>query len=36
MAWPFQKPVDIEDVPNYHKIISDPMGKMIKNIRIEI
>jgi hypothetical protein len=27
MAWPFQKPVDIKDVPNYYTIIKDPMGK---------
>jgi nucleosome-remodeling factor subunit BPTF len=27
MAWPFQKPVDIKDVPNYPTIIKDPMGK---------
>ena len=26
MAWPFQKPVDIKDVPNYYTIIKDPMG----------
>ncbi|CAF1653101.1 unnamed protein product, partial [Adineta ricciae] len=25
MAWPFQKPVDINDVPNYLTIIKDPM-----------
>ncbi|CAF3539240.1 unnamed protein product [Rotaria sp. Silwood1] len=25
MAWPFQKPVDIKDVPNYYTIIKDPM-----------
>ncbi|CAF3475839.1 unnamed protein product, partial [Rotaria sp. Silwood2] len=25
MAWPFQKPVDIKDVPNYYSIIKDPM-----------
>ncbi|CAF4917013.1 unnamed protein product, partial [Rotaria socialis] len=25
MAWPFQKPVDIKDVPNYHTIIKEPM-----------
>jgi hypothetical protein len=28
MAWPFQKPVDIKDVPNYYTIIKDPMGKI--------
>ena len=27
MAWPFQKPVDIKDVPNYYTIIKEPMGK---------
>lgn len=27
MSWPFQKPVDVKDVPNYYKIIKDPMGK---------
>jgi len=27
MSWPFQKPVDVKDVPNYYKIIRDPMGK---------
>ena len=26
MSWPFQKPVDVKDVPNYYKIIKDPMG----------
>ncbi|CAF0773115.1 unnamed protein product [Adineta steineri] len=25
MSWPFQKPVDVKDVPNYYKIIKDPM-----------
>ncbi|CAF0999548.1 unnamed protein product [Didymodactylos carnosus] len=25
MAWPFQNPVDVKDVPNYYKIIKDPM-----------
>ncbi|CAF3929520.1 unnamed protein product [Adineta steineri] len=25
MAWPFQKPVDIKDAPNYYTIIKDPM-----------
>jgi len=27
MSWPFQKPVDVKDVPNYYKIIKDPMGR---------
>jgi hypothetical protein len=27
MSWPFQKAVDVKDVPNYYKIIKDPMGK---------
>lgn len=27
MSWPFRKPVDVKDVPNYYKIIKDPMGK---------
>lgn len=30
MSWPFQKPVDVKDVPNYYKIIKDPMGKQEK------
>lgn len=30
MAWPFQKPVDIKDVPNYYTIIKEPMGKLTK------
>jgi len=27
MAWPFLKPVDSKDVPNYYTVIKDPMGK---------
>ncbi len=36
MAWSFQKPVDIKDVPNYYTIIKDPMGKLkSKNFQFE-
>ena len=27
MAWPFQEPVDPAEVPDYHKVIKEPMGK---------
>jgi len=33
MSWPFQKPVDVKDVPNYYKIIKDPMGKKKKILK---
>jgi hypothetical protein len=36
MAWPFQKPVDIKDVPNYYTIIKDPMGKKKENLKFQI
>ena len=27
MAWPFTKPVDPNEVPDYYKVIKEPMGK---------
>jgi hypothetical protein len=35
MSWPFQKPVDVKDVPNYYKIIKDPMGKRRNELKIK-
>ena len=27
MSWPFRKPVETREAPDYHKIIKEPMGK---------
>ena len=27
MAWPFTKPVDPNEVPDYYKVIKEPMGQ---------
>ena len=27
MAWPFLEPVSADEVPDYHEVITDPIGK---------
>lgn len=32
-SWPFKQPVDPADVPNYYKVVKEPMGKQVIEIR---
>ena len=31
-SWPFKQPVDPGDVPNYYKVVKEPMGKQFIEI----
>ena len=31
-SWPFKQPVDPADVPNYYKVVKEPMGKQFIEI----
>lgn len=33
MAWPFQKPVDGNEITDYYEQIKEPMGKCFKMIK---
>ena len=35
-AWPFIEPVDSVDVPDYYKIIKDPIGKNTVRLNTEL